>query len=115
LTSEIAKLEVATVQEKFCAWGQVKMDLLRQLMDDLLDPETDVIDSINEYLATERQLIIPETIGGYFHLTDMILAPLDDFIFLGATPTFVSPPMDPTDREQDEFETESTWKREVKE
>lgn len=40
----------------------------------------------------ENPVTIPSNIGGIFELSDLFLGYYDDYVFVGATPTFIAPP-----------------------
>lgn len=73
-----------------CAWPNPKLNLIQQLAQDFLDPETDVLADLNAYIAENVWLELPDQIGGLFKLSELTIAYHNDYLFIGATPTFIA-------------------------
>lgn len=115
LSGNITALNVQDITDNYCSWGSVHVDLLRKLIDDILDPTTDVIETLNAFLGKNARLQVPDQFGGVFKLSQLTLKYHDDFVFVGLTPTFIAPPKG---QEVEIFPTLTTptfsWKQGVK-
>ena len=94
LRGNITALNVGSIVDNYCSYGSVHVDLLRNLIDDFLDPKSDVIPTLNEYIANHIVLHLPDQFGGVFKLSELTIQYHDDYVFLGATPTFIMPSVD---------------------
>jgi hypothetical protein len=47
LSGNVTALNVEDINQNYCSWGNVHVDLLRKLIDDILDPTTDFIQTLN--------------------------------------------------------------------
>ena len=92
LSGNITALNVQDIKDNYCSWGSVHVDLLRKLIDDILDPTTDVIQTLNAFLDKNARLQVPDQFGGVFKLSELTLQYHDDYVFVGLTPTFIAPP-----------------------
>jgi len=91
LSGKVMNLNVEDLEANFCSYGTVHVELIRGLIDDLLDDKTDVVETLNEYLAKNIVFSVPDQFGGVFKMSDLTLQYHDDYVFIGATPTFVPP------------------------
>lgn len=91
LSGKVSNLNVEDLEANFCSYGTVHVDLLRKLIDDLLNDKTDVIETLNAYLAKNIVFAVPDSFGGVFKMSDLTLQYHDDYLFIGATPTFIAP------------------------
>ena len=101
-----------------CAWPNPKLNLIQQLAQDFLDPETDVLADLNAYIAENVWLELPDQIGGLFKLSELTIAYHNDYLFIGATPAFIASAQ--TDHEDEvneipEFNDSDSWKQGIQE
>jgi hypothetical protein len=93
LSGNVTSLNVEDINQNYCSYGQFHADLLRKLIDDILDPTTDFIVTLNQFLAESAKLKVPDQFGGVFALSDLTLQYHDDYVYVGLTPTFIEPPI----------------------
>ena len=91
LSGNVTALFVEDLEANFCSYGSVHVNLIRSLIDDILDPKSDMIPTLNEFLAKNAVIKVPDSFGGVFKMSALTLQYHDDYVYLGATPTFIAP------------------------
>jgi len=56
LSGNVTALNVGGINQNYCSYGIFHADLLRKLIDDILDPTTDFIVTLNQFLAEKAKL-----------------------------------------------------------
>lgn len=90
VSSNITKLQVHGITVNSCTFGHIGVLKLRMAMNVGLAVAAPVI---SNKIGTFH---IPKTISGIFDLSDLIIKFYDGYIGVGATPTFIAPPLPPT-------------------
>jgi hypothetical protein len=91
ITGNVTAFHVEDIVTNSCSYGTVHTDLMLKLINDVFEEDTDVIPTINEYIANNFVFNLPDSFGGVFKLSDLTLGYHDDYLSLGATPTFIPP------------------------
>ena len=84
----LTELHVDTIEVVSTTFGNLNLTLLAQLLNEGADV---VIPYIDKWLLATFSVKIPTEIFGLFELSDMALQYHNDYIEIGATPTFLPP------------------------
>lgn len=84
---QIAQVKSSNVSIPFCSWGSLNALKLKIELNNFLLLE---MNHINNWLDT-MPITIPSQVGGLFLLSDLTIEYFDNYIYAGATPTFIAP------------------------
>lgn len=89
ISCDITQLKVKNVVVNSCAFGTIGTFKLK------LGLNVGLAVAASSISKKIDSLQIPETLFGYFELSDLIIAYYDGYIGVGITPTFIAPPLPP--------------------
>jgi len=84
----VQQIKSTTIQIDYCAWGTISA-ITFKLKLNLIFTTFKVI--INQWLG-EKDIVVPSNIAGLFILSDLYIEYYNDYIYAGATPTFIGEP-----------------------
>lgn len=87
LTANISNLNIGSISENSCSFGDLHT---LQMKVELNNVFRIIMPSINKFLS-KKTVMVPNQIGGLFELSDLYLAYYDNYLYAGATPTFIPP------------------------
>jgi hypothetical protein len=84
---QIAQVKSSDLTVDFCSFGTLNARVLKLELNNFLKA---YMGHINAWLDT-LPITIPSQIGGLFVLSDLTIEYFDNYIYAGATPTFIGP------------------------
>jgi len=85
---QIDSVKSSNVTVDSCAFGHLSALLIKSELNNFLRL---YMPSLNDWLNT-LPIVIPSQIGNLFMLSDLVIEYFDDYIYAGATPTFIGSP-----------------------
>lgn len=87
VTANITELNIDKIVVNSCAFGRLSAFTLKHELDIAFKVLTPLVNKKLE----DQTITVPSNIGGIFELSDLYVEYYDQYLYGGATPTFIAP------------------------